>query len=580
LATDATAVRGRAEDPPGLIAQPDSLLDTAAVAAALEAAGQRTTDHGARRAGAVEELRAAATAARRRIAEAIAERPMDAHRAIHDYAWLTDRLVTLTLDFTARCLHPLHNPTESERLCALAVGGYGRGEMAPFSDVDVMFLTPYKQTPWGESMIESVLYTLWDLKLKVGQSVRTIEDCLRLARSDVTIRTTLLEHRILWGDRTLGAQLDQRLWSELFDRTGPEFVEAKLAERAARHRRQGSTRYLLEPNVKESKGGLRDLQTLFWIAKYLNHADTPEGLVDIGVFTPEEYRIFAEAAAFLWTTRVHLHLLTGRATEQLTFDSQVEIAATLGFTSTRGQRAVERFMQRYFLHAKDVGDLTRIFLAGLEAQHVTTRKSLGQTLRTVFAFGRDAAASPGYRLLHGRLALVDPAAFLRRPVNFLRLFEESLGTDIPIHPDALRLVAANLHLIDDAVREDPEANRIFLELLLSHNNPERTLRHMNEVGLLGAFIPEFGRIVAMMQFNMYHHYTVDEHIIQTISALSQIERRELTGELPIASDIVEKGVNRRILYVALLLHDIGKGRAATIPSSAPRSPAGSRPASG
>jgi [protein-PII] uridylyltransferase len=483
---------------------------------------------------------------------------MEAHRAIHDYARLADALVTLTLDFTARWLHPLHNPTESERLCALAVGGYGRGEMAPYSDVDLLFVTPYKQTPWGESMIESVLYTLWDLKLKVGHSVRTIEDCLRLGAADVTIRTTLLENRFLWGDRTLGAELGARLW-EYFDRTGPEFVELKLAERAERHRRQGSTRYLLEPNVKESKGGLRDLQTLFWIAKYLNHASSPEDLVAMGVFTEDEFRIFSEAAAFLWTTRVHLHLLTSRATEQLTFDSQVEIAATLGFTSTTGQRAVERFMQRYFLHAKDVGDLTRIFLAGLEAQHVTTRKSLAQTIRTVFAFGRDAAAAPGYRLRHGRLALADPEAFLAKPVSFLRIFEESLRADIPIHPDALRLIAANLHLVDDRLRQDPVANRLFLDLLLSHNNPERTLRHMNEVGLLGAFIPEFGRVVAMMQFNMYHHYTVDEHIIQTISALSQIERRELGDELPVATEIVAKGINRPVLYVALLLHDIGKG---------------------
>ena len=537
----------------GLLPDPEAALDRAAAEAALAGAADARDPRDAL----VDGLRDVAAAARTRIRAAIAARPMEAHRAIHDYARLTDTLVTLTLDFTARHLHPLHNPTESERLCALAVGGYGRGEMAPYSDVDLLFLTPYKQTPWGESMIESVLYTLWDLKLKVGHSVRTAEDCLRLAASDLTIRTTLLENRVLWGDAALGAGTVDRLW-DYFDRTGPEFVALKLGERAERHGRQGSTRYLLEPNVKESKGGLRDLQTLFWIGKYLHRARDPEDLVAKGVFTPDELRIFSEAAAFLWTSRVHLHLLAGRATEQLTFDAQVEIAATLGFTATTGQRAVERFMQRYFLHAKEVGDLTRIVLAGLEARHVTPRKSLGQTLRTVFAFGRDGTG-PGYRLRHGRLAIADEAAFLAQPINFLRLFEESLSTGMEIHPDALRLVAANLHLIDDDLRADPEANRLFLGLLLSGNNPERTLRHMNEVGLLGAFIPEFGRIVAMMQFNMYHHYTVDEHIIQTVSALSQIERRELKNELPIATDIAAKGVNRRVLYTALLLHDIGKG---------------------
>ncbi len=440
----------------------------------------------------------------------------------------------MTLDVAVRWLHPLSNPTRSERIAALAVGGYGRGEMAPFSDIDLLFVTPYKQTAWGESLIESVLYCLWDLKLKVGHAVRTVDDCLRLARGDATIRTSLLEHRFLWGEAPLAERLGERLWSDVFEGTGPEFVELKLAERDARHARQGSSRYLLEPNVKEGKGGLRDLQTLFWIGKYLTRARGPEDLMRQDFFTPDEYTIFAEAAAFLWTTRVHLHLLSGRATEQLTFDMQVEIAAALGYRSTRGQQAVERFMQDYFTHAKAVGDLTRIFLSALEAQHVKPRPGFGQTLRNVLSFGRDRTAA-GYRLKHGRLDVADAGAFLADPVNILRLFREGLSTGTLIHPDALRLVAANLSLIDARLRKDPEANRIFLELLLGHDNPERALRLMNEVGVLGAFIPEFGRIVAMMQFNMYHHYTVDEHIIRTISTLSQIEQGDLVEDLPVSS---------------------------------------------
>jgi [protein-PII] uridylyltransferase len=541
-----------------LTASPEAVLDIGAARAALEAAARGAPDRASIRPRAVEALRAANAAGRASIARAIAAAPEEAHRAIHDYAWLADRIVTLTLDLARSWLHPLPNPTASERICAVAVGGYGRAEMAPFSDVDLLFLTPYKQTAWGESLIESVLYCLWDLRLKVGHSVRTAEDCLRLARGDVTVRTSLLENRYLWGDAGLAETLNERLWTDLFSATGPEYVALKLEERAKRHARQGGSRYLLEPNVKEGKGGLRDLQTLFWIAKYLNRARTPADLVALGVFTPEEHRVFAEAEAFLWTARVHLHLLGGRAVEHLTFDTQVEIAATLGYRATEGQRSVERFMQRYFLHAKAVGDLTRIFLAGLEARHVKPRPSLGQTLRNVFAFGRDPTG-PGYRLKHGRLDVADPESFLKDPVNILRLFEEGLASDIPIHPDALRLVAANLGLIDERLRADPEANRIFLALLLSHNNPERALRLMNEVGVLGAFVPEFGRIVAMMQFNMYHHYTVDEHTIQAISTLSQIERGELRAELPVATEIVAKGVNRRVLYVALLIHDLGKG---------------------
>jgi len=566
LATD----RGGAPDEPastlaagpaawlGLNASPDDVLDVAATRAAIDAAASGAPDRTALRQRAVEVLRQANAAGRAQIAATVAASPNLAHRAIHDYAWLTDQIVTHTLDLAFTRLHPLANPTSTERISALAVGGYGRSEMAPFSDVDLLFLTPYKQTAWGESLIESVLYCLWDLRLKVGHAVRTVDDCLRLARGDVTIRTSLLENRYLWGDRGLAYSLDARLWTELFVSSGPEYVEMKLRERAERHSRQGASRYLLEPNVKEGKGGLRDLQTLFWIAKYLNHARNPADLVALGVFTPDEYAIFAEAEAFLWMTRVHLHLLTARATEQLTFDTQVEIAATLGFRATEGQRSVERFMQRYFTHAKNVGDLTRIFLAGLEARHVKPRPSFGQAIRNVFASHKDAAAA-GYQIKHGRLDIADPASFLADPVNILRLFEEGLSTDTKIHPDALRLVAANLYRIDDDLRANPEANHIFLETLLSHNNPERALRLMDEVGVLGAFLPDFGRIVAMMQFNMYHHYTVDEHTIQTISTLSQIERGELRDQLPVASHIVEKGVNRRVLYVALLIHDLGKG---------------------
>jgi [protein-PII] uridylyltransferase len=541
----------------GLTEAPETLLDVEATRAALDRAAGAAADRAEIRAAAVAVLRQAHAEGRAVIAAEIAAAPREAHRAVHDYAWLVDRIVTLTLDMATRWLHPLVGPTRSERIATLAVGGYGRAELAPFSDVDLLFVTPYKQTPWGESLIESVLYCLWDLRLKVGHSVRAVDDCLRLAKSDVTIRTSLLEHRYLWGDEALAQRLRARLW-DFFDHTGPEFIELKLAERAERHARQGSSRYLLEPNVKEGKGGLRDLQTLFWLGKYLNHVECPEELVKVGVFTPQEFQVFAEAEAFLWTTRVHLHLLNGRAAEQLTFDTQVEIAAALGYRSTKGQRPVERFMQDYFTHAKHVGDLTRIFLAALEARHVKPRPSLGDKLRTVFAFGRDHARQ-GYRLKHGRLDTVDEEAFAKDPVNILRLFQEALATGIPIHPDALRRVAASLDLIDDGVRGDPEANRIFLDLLLGHSNPERALRLMNEVGALGAFIPEFGRVVAMMQFNMYHYYTVDEHIIRTISNLSQIERRELVADLPISTDIIAKGVDRRVLYVALLLHDIGKG---------------------
>lgn len=285
LATERSRRAAPAPAWPGLSRKPERLFDAPALRAAIDAAAGKVSATDLR-ATAVGLVREAYTDARQRIADAIAESPREAHRARYNYAWVADQVTGATLDLVANWIYPPSNATVAERVSALAVGGYGRAEMAPFSDVDLLFLTPYKQTPWGESLIESVLYCLWDLRLKVGHSARTIDDCIRFARTDTTIRTSLLENRLLWGDRPLAAELDRRLWSELFSTTGPEFVALKLAERAERHERQGSARYLLEPNVKESKGGLRDLQTLYWIAKYLNNAKTPADLSERGVSRP------------------------------------------------------------------------------------------------------------------------------------------------------------------------------------------------------------------------------------------------------------------------------------------------------
>ena len=542
----------------GLISSPLAIWDGGQLAADLDAALADAKDATDIRARAVVVLRGAMEAGRAVIAAALESDPFQARSATRTYSWLTDQIVCAVLDLAHTRLHPNPMPTAAERLSVLGVGGYGRGEMAPFSDVDLLFLTPYKQTAWGESVIESVLYTLWDLKLKVGHATRTIDDCLRLAAEDLTIRTALLERRHIWGDAALARLLGQKLWRDLFKGTAPEFIEQKLEERTQRHSRHGGARYVVEPNVKEGKGGLRDLQTLFWIAKYLHQVETGADMVKAGVLRADEYEVFDRAESFLWTVRCQLHLLNGRATEQLTFNNQVDVAAKLGFSDHDGMRGVEWFMQSYFLHAKDVGELTRVFLTGLEARHVKKRASLGVTLRKAFSFGRNVM--PGqYEITHGRLDITDNKAFATDPLNFIKLFQEGLRSERLIHPDAMRVVARNLDMIDDKFRNDPQANEIFLDLLLNHNNPERALRRMNELGFLGAFMPEFGRIVAMMQFNMYHSYTVDEHTIQCISVLAQIEAGALVEDLPVASGILKRGVNRRVLYVALLLHDIGKG---------------------
>ncbi len=534
--------------PPGYpLPEPEALLT------AVRSGLVGVTDPKQARSIIVRQLQAARTAAASAYEAAFRDTPRSARRLITAQAALTDMLVRVAFE-SARLLHPLPNPTEAERIAVLGVGGYGRAEMAPQSDVDLLFLTPWKITPWAESVIETMLYLLWDLKLKVGHSSRTVKDCLRLGREDVTIRTALLEHRFVAGHLALSEELDLRLWSDLFRNTGPEFIEAKLAERADRHKRQGGQRYVLEPNVKEGKGGLRDLQTLYWIGKYLHRVPSAEGLVGAGLLSRDEFDSFARAEDFLWAARCHLHYITGRPTDVLSFDLQVEVADRMGYRDSGGRRAVEHFMQDYFRLATRVGELTRVFLTELEARHAKREASL------FGIFKRTKRVRPGYRLVQGRIDVTDPQAFLADKLNLLRVFEEALRTGYLLHPNIMRLVAANLDLIDDGMREDPEARRIFLDLLLQHGNPERALRRMNELGVLAAFIPEFEPIVAMMQFNVYHHYTVDEHIIQTISCLAQIERGELVEELPVASGILKGGVNRRVLYVALLLHDIGKGR--------------------
>jgi len=538
--------------PDNLICPALDIFDRPTIRAALHATLQNTDPNREARAAVVEILLAARKSGNAAIEQAFAQSPFAAHETTRAYSWLTDCLIEATFDVTIQHLHPTPK-SGTERLSVIAVGGYGRGEMAPHSDVDLLFLTPAKITPWATSVIETMLYILWDLRLKVGHASRTIRDCLTLGAQDFTIRTALLEHRFLLGDAALAADLDKRLRKDLFKGTAPEFIEAKLAERDARHEKQGQ-RYMVEPNVKEGKGGLRDLQSLFWIAKYLHGVSTVAELVALNMFRPEEFAKFAKAEGFLWAVRCHLHLITKRPHDQLTFDLQVQVAERMGYTDKGGRRAVEHFMQDYFRQATAVGDLTRIFLTKLEASAIKSAPLLERI------FTRTPKVKSGYKVVHGRLEISDEKKFLADKLNLLRLFEEGLRTGMLIHPDAMRLVTANLHLIDDELRDTKEAQQIFLDLMLKHGNPERALRRMNELGVLAAFIPDFEPIVAMMQFNMYHSYTVDEHIIQCISHLAMIEREELIEELPVASGILKRGINRKVIYVALLLHDIGKGR--------------------
>ncbi|GGA88395.1 bifunctional uridylyltransferase/uridylyl-removing enzyme [Brucella endophytica] len=474
---------------------------------------------------------------------------------------LMDVIIETLYDFAIAHVYPVTNPSKAERMCIAAVGGYGRGALAPGSDIDLLFLLPYKQTPWGEQVVEYVLYMLWDLGLKVGHATRNIDETIRLSREDMTIRTAVLEARFLCGSRELFDEMERRFGEEVVKGTAPQFIQAKLAERDVRHRKTGETRYLVEPNVKEGKGGQRDLHTLFWIAKYFYRVRTSEELVKAGVLSREEHKLFMKAEDFLWAVRCHMHFLTGKAEERLSFDIQREIASRLGYTSHPGLHDVERFMKHYFLVAKDVGDLTRIICAALEEEQAKHVPGFNRIFLTFSRRKRKLAGTKDFIADNHRINIADEGVFERDPVNIIRLFHLADRHGLEFHPQAMQQITRSLKLVNADLRENPEANRLFLEILTSPRNPELILRRMNESGVLGKFIPDFGKIVAMMQFNMYHHYTVDEHLLRCIAILSDIEHGELEQEHPLSNSLMPAlKKDRHLLYIALLLHDIAKGR--------------------
>jgi [protein-PII] uridylyltransferase len=476
---------------------------------------------------------------------------------------VTDEVITALYDFTTVHVFRARNPTEGERLTLLAVGGYGRGALAPFSDIDLLFLRPYKPTAHVESVIEFMLYALWDLGFKVGHASRTVDECVRLSREDVTIRTSILEARRLTGDEALAETLQHRFREEVVRGTGPEFVAAKLRERDERHARAGVSRFMVEPNVKEGKGGLRDLHTLFWIARYLHPADSLDALLKLDMFERREVKAFIRAFDFLEAVRAHLHFATGRPEERISFDLQPEVARRMGYAD-RGRPgadptpAVERFMRRYFLIAKEVGSLTRAFAAKLEAEHLKTApKGLSRFLPA--RPRRQDLDEPGFHIDGGRLTVDGAETFAGDPANLLRLFRIADARDLDLHPDAFTAATRALGLITSKVRRDPAVAEIFLDILARGRDPQRTLELMNEAGVLGRYLPEFGRIVAQMQFNMYHSYTVDEHTLRAVGIIANIANGRYAEDHPLATAIMPLIEDREALFLAMLLHDTGKG---------------------
>ncbi len=499
-------------------------------------------------------LQDALSKGRAEISKRLLKKPSAGHEMAAAQSFLVDQLVRLIHDIAVHHQYPVSNPSSGERIAVMAVGGYGRGEMAPHSDVDIAFLTPHKTTSWTEQAVEAMLYWLWDLGLKVGQSSRSIDEMVRMAKDDLSIRTALLEGRYIWGDTGVYEEAKHRFFNEVVAGTDSSFVAEKLAERDERHKKMGDSRYVVEPNVKEGKGGMRDLQTLYWIGKYIHRVASAEDLVDVGLLTADEFKRFRKAANFLWAVRCHMHDMTGRAEDRLTFDLQTEVARRMRFADRPGKSSVERFMQYYFLNAKVVGNLTGVFLAHLDEMHNAGVR------RFLPSLTRKPKKLNGFVLDRGRLALPDDTFFAEDPVRLVEIFWLADKHELEVHPLAMRAARRDAKLIDNKIRKNKRANKLFLDVLCSPRDPELVLRWMNEASIFGRFIPDFGRIVAQMQFDMYHHYTVDEHSIRAIGLLARIGRGDLAEDHPNSTVTMQKLQNRRVLFVATLLHDIAKGR--------------------
>jgi [protein-PII] uridylyltransferase len=498
-------------------------------------------------------LRGALEQGRAEVTKRLMEEPGNGRAAAQATAFLHDQLVRLAWDFV--CGRIVDEPSCQE-VALVALGGTGRGEMAPYSDLDLMVLTAKAASPEQERAAEAMLHMLWDLKLKVGHSVRSVPQLIALAKKDMTIRTAFLEARWIWGDEAPFDAAVARFRKQVVAGTAAEFVTAKLAERDERHVKMGDSRYVVEPNVKDGKGGLRDLHTLYWIGKYVHRVERPADLVKAGLLTAAEFRRFDRAERFLWSVRCHLHLLAGRPEERLSFDYQRQIAEIMNYADRPGKSAVERFMQFYFLNAKTVGDLTGVFLAQLDEQ--LGKKGFRFALPTI---RRKPRRLGGFVLDRGRISIPKDDFFRADPVRLLELFALAAREQLEIHPTAMRAATRDAPLIGRGVRVDAGANALFLQVLTSLHHPETVLRWMNEAGVFGRFVPDFGRVVAQMQFDMYHHYTVDEHSIRAIGLLAAIERGELKSDHPLSTAILNKQIaSRRVLYVAVLLHDIAKGR--------------------
>lgn len=447
----------------------------------------------------------------------------------------------------------------SDRVAIAATGGYGRMMLAPFSDIDLLFLAPEEPAPATLRVIEYMLYFMWDLGLKVGHATRSAAQCLADAETDLTIRTSLFDARFLAGDRAVYDAFSKQFEAARVVSGPASFIVGKQGERAERHRRFGESAFLVEPNIKEGHGGLRDLQTLYWMVRATYGRFTPNELVSGGqlnLLDPQELRRLRRSWDFLWTVRFHMHYVSGRAEDRLTFDLQPVVGARMGYTRHGRQDGVERFMRHYFLTARDVTRLTRVM------EPAIVRQAVGEP--AVQAEPDPALLKSGFMLADGQLLPIRSDDFDAEPIRMLRMLKLARDRRLTLHPLAVRaLIRHERRAVD--LRGVAEAGDIFLDLVCGQDpdgKPDgaKWLDVLNEAGIIGRLLPDWARVVGQMQFDTYHIFTVDEHTIEAVRVLNALERGKLMDVAPVASGLIEDLQSRRALYMGMLLHDVAKGR--------------------
>ncbi|BCR04810.1 bifunctional uridylyltransferase/uridylyl-removing enzyme [Desulfuromonas versatilis] len=443
-------------------------------------------------------------------------------------------------------------PPEGQGACALiALGGYGRGELNPYSDIDLMFYYPGKDKSFAELISERMLYLLWDLGLEVGYSVRTDRDCLEMAERDITARTALLDSRLLVGDETLYQAYEKAVLGPVIGKNSQGFIREKLEENQRRLRKYGSSVYLLEPNIKEGEGGLRDLHTGLWVCQVKFKARKLRDLVIKGVMTEEEAKDYEDALDYLWRIRNELHFLSPRKNDQIYFDMQEKIARFLGFKDNRKALAVEQFMQDFYSQALKIEHVAASMVSKATQQDEPTFRVLGYlTRRTV---------EEGFYILRGELRASRKDLFVTDPERIMRAFVLAQRHEVALAVSVKGMIRESLHLINDKVRRSRLMTEGFLEILRTPKGMAQALREMHHLQVLNRFIPEFGRIYCKVQHDAYHIYTVDTHSLFAVEEIAKLWRGEYREKKPLLTQVANDIEKRALLLLAVLFHDIGKG---------------------